>query len=57
VLKEEKSKDPYARVRRINPPPDFPHRTRREYNRNKIKQETEEIILEELEEHENLYKM
>ena len=57
MLKEEKSKDPYAHVRRVNPPPDFPHRTRREYNRNKIKQETEEIILEELEEHENLYKM
>ena len=57
MLKEQKIKDPYKNVRRTNPPIDFPHKTKWEYDRNKIKQETEEIILEELEEYENLYKM
>jgi len=48
VLKE-RSRDPYSHVRRINPPVDFPHKTKLEYNRNKTKQETEEILKEELE--------
>jgi hypothetical protein len=41
--------DPYAHIRRDNPPPDFPHRAKniytRKHRRNKI-----EIIREELEE-------
>uniref|UniRef100_A0A6M3JTB4 Uncharacterized protein n=1 Tax=viral metagenome TaxID=1070528 RepID=A0A6M3JTB4_9ZZZZ len=48
MLKQEKVRDPYADMRRTNPPPDFPFRCKKVYNRSKAKEEAEEILKEEL---------
>jgi len=49
VLKEQRSKDPYKSVRRVNPPVDFVFINRRGYSRSKTRKETDEILEEELE--------
>jgi len=54
VLKEEKSKDPYSHVRRINPPPNFVFINKKAYNRQEAKLEEGEIIQEAIEDLEGL---